>query len=183
MRIAVDEIPASGRVVAFAQHDSWAVGAAAASLDRDVESLVGELTLQRASQKGVVRVDVRCNVAVEAVCDRCANACRLELEVECALLYAPEESDGDAFDGGEIELESDDLDVGWYSDRRIEAGDVLREAIALALPGRVVCADVAECDKRTAELLSSTQEGAAKASPFASIGEWARGRNRSEDVH
>lgn len=156
MRIAVDGIPAAGRDVAFGLRDSWSVEAATTSLERPPSVLDGTITLRRASTKGVIQVDVKVDARCEAACDRCGEPCDLGVQLDTRLLFAPEESGSAAYDGGELELELEagDLDLGWYTGGEIDLGDVLREALALALPSRVVCADTAACDKRTDTLLS-----------------------------
>ncbi len=156
MRIPVEGIPAAGREVDFALGDRWAATAAQQSLDRPAEQLSGSLRLELASKRaGLVRVEGTVKVQAPAACDRCGEDCALDLSERFRLLYAPEESGGDAFDGGEIELEVDELDLGWYREGHIDLAAVLREALALSLPARIVCADQAECDKRTHDLLAA----------------------------
>jgi uncharacterized metal-binding protein YceD (DUF177 family) len=118
------------------------------------DRLDGLITLQRATGKGVIRVSVRATAAAESSCDRCGEGCTLTAEVDTVLLYAPTESEGRAFETNEIELDAGDLDVGWYSDAHIDLAEILQEALALALPPRVVCAEVAACDERTDALLA-----------------------------
>ena len=153
MRIAVEGIPAAGREIPLSLRQSWAVDAATTALDVRPDRLDGVITLQRATGKGLVRVGVRATATAESVCDRCGEACTLTAEVDTVLLYAPSESEGRAFEG-EIELDADDLDVGWYTDAQIALDEILQEALALALPTRVVCADVPACDQRTEALLT-----------------------------
>ena len=100
-----------------------------------------------------MRVGVRALASADATCDRCGEPTRLVADVDTALLYAPTESEGLAFEG-EIELDADELDVGWYTEGLIDLGEVLQEALTLALPARVVCADTEACDKRTDALLT-----------------------------
>ena len=153
MRIAVDGIPAAGREINLALRQGWAADAATNALDRRPDALDGVITLQRATERGAVRVGVRATTSADATCDRCGDPTRLIAAVDTVLLYAPGESQGKAFEG-EIELDADELDVGWYSEGHIDLGEVLQEALALALPTRVVCADTAACDKRTDALLA-----------------------------
>lgn len=156
MRITVEGIPAAGRLVEFALTDAWAADAATHSLEATPEQLKGTMTLHLASRRaGLVRVEGTVSAEAPADCDRCGESCGMALAESFTLLYAPEESGGDAFDGGEIELKVDDLDLGWYSNGEVDLGAVLREAVALALPTRVTCTDVVECDKRTNLLLAA----------------------------
>lgn len=186
MKIAVDGLPATGRVVEFGLDDPWAVAAATVSIDRPPERLAGSVSLKRASQSGVVLVDVVAEVAAPASCDRCGEPCELRVEVDTRLLFAPGTpgvgGDGAAFDGLSmddptdgavsledvegIELRADDLDVGWYGRGEIVLEDVLCEALSLEAPTRIVCSDVPACDRRTDALLASGSTGGG---PFAAL--------------
>lgn len=169
MKILVDGLPSGGRQVELGPRDEWAVAAATEALDGAPVRLVGRIDVTRASQKGVVQVDVDVDAATAAVCDRCGDPCERGSHPVVRLLYAPEEKGSAAYDGGEIELEAADLDVGWYVDGHLDLGDVLREALALELPTRTVCADSAGCDSRTDALLSATRPASG---PFAGLGGW-----------
>ena len=58
MRIAVEGIPAAGRLVDFTIHDAWALEAATRSLDAAPEALKGSMLLRVASKRaGLVRVE------------------------------------------------------------------------------------------------------------------------------
>ncbi len=156
MRIPVEGIPAVGRRIPFGMREAWAVEAAAGSLDRAPEHLEGALALSIASRRaGLIQIEATIDARAPAACDRCGEACELRVREVSTLLYAPEESGGDAYDGGEIELSVQDLDLGWYRDGAIELADVVREAVALALPFRIVCTDTPECDRRTDALLTA----------------------------
>ena len=161
MRIPVEGIPAAGRQVDFTLRDDWAAQAAQRSLERDTEQLQGSLSLSfAAKRRGIVRVDGTVKALAPADCDRCGEPCGLHVDESFSLLYAPEEVGGEAFDGGEIELQVDELDLGWYRNGEINLADVLHEALALSLPALIACADRGECDKRTGELLAHTKASA-----------------------
>ena len=155
MRIPVEGIPAVGRRIAFGLRDEWALEAATSSLERAPATLTGELSLHVASRRaGLIRVEASIQATTGASCDRCGEACELSMEELSVLLYAPEESGGEAYDGGEIELSAEELDLGWYRGGAIDLPAVLREAVALALPARIVCTDTPQCDRRTDALLA-----------------------------
>lgn len=196
MKILVDGIPAAGREVTFGLGDAWAVAAAELALDRAPARLAGTVHLKRASAKGqVVVVDVSAQAGAPTECDRCGEPCELAVSVDARLLFAPEEVGGAAYDGldarsdlesggrsgdraaraadlaesgshPEIELAEDDLDVGWYRGGELDLQEVIGEALALETPPRVVCADVAECDKRTDALLAAARVADG---PFAAL--------------
>ncbi len=160
MRIPVEGIPDAGRRVDFTLHTEWAAEAATESLDRRPGELAGHLLLTFASKRqGLVRVDTTFELRSSADCDRCTEPCELLLDETMSLLFAPEEAGGEVFDGGELDLAADDLDIGWYSDGHIVASDVLREALTLAQPSRITCTDREECDKRTEALLAAQAAG------------------------
>ena len=155
MRVPVNGIPAAGITHTIERRHDWACEAASQALDGPVEVLEGELTLQPASDRGLVSVSGRISASREATCDRCGEPCVRGADVNVRLLYAPEARDDESFDGGEIELEAEQLDLGWYADGALDLGSVLGEALALELPARIHCANTVECDKRTADLLAT----------------------------
>jgi uncharacterized metal-binding protein YceD (DUF177 family) len=189
LKVVVESIPAAGRQVSFDRSVEWAASAATTSLDHAPTRLAGSFQLKRA-KTGVVVVDLRASAEAPTTCDRCGEECVLAVEVDTRLLYAPEESGGADYDGlsldgtrGEqpastegIELEERDLDVGWYRNGEVVLSDVLCEALALATPPRIVCADTAECDRRTDALLAATQ--VATGGPFAALGALKRPAGR-----
>ncbi len=149
--------------------DEWSREAAAEALDGAPTRLAGTISIDRASQKGVLLVDVDVEAATLVACDRCGEQVERVAHPESRLLYGPEEKGSEAYDGGEIELEAEDLDQGWYARGELDLGDVLREALALALPTRTVCADPVGCDSRTDALLSATRP---TDGPFTGLGGW-----------
>jgi len=159
MRVVVAGIPAAGRVVPFGMHTDWAVEAASVALDGAPERLEGEMMLELASDEGLVRVTGTAEARRPATCDRCGEPCDRVVAVDLSLLYAPEARVDEAFDGGEVELDADDLDLGWYTGGALRLRDVLQEALALELSPTIRCADVDECDKRTDALLASADAG------------------------
>ncbi|MCB9689111.1 MAG: DUF177 domain-containing protein [Alphaproteobacteria bacterium] len=169
MKILVEGIPSAGREIDVGLGDPWAVEAAAVALDGPPSALRGQIGVRRATTKGVVLVDVSVTASARATCDRCGEPCLRTTTADSHLLYAPEEKGTEAYDGGEVELEAEDLDLGWYTDGEIILDDVLREALTLALPSRTTCADTQECDKRTDALLDAAR---GSSDPFAALRGW-----------
>jgi uncharacterized metal-binding protein YceD (DUF177 family) len=155
MRVHVDGIPSSGRLVEFSARDAWASSAATVALDGPATTLSGHLTLRPANDNGLVEVTGVVVARASAICDRCGEACERQADADIHLLFAPEAKEDESFDGGEIELEADDLDLGWYTNSSIDLAEVLGEAMALALPSRIACTDQQACDKRTDALLAA----------------------------
>ena len=154
MRIVVAGIPQPGLQVVLDLKKPWVREAAEAALDAPADSLSGELDVQVKSRRVSVRGHVDASAA--ALCDRCGEQTDRAVHADVVLSYLPENDDFAA----ELELQADDLDVGWYRDGEIDLGDVLREALALALPPRTTCSDSAGCDARTQALLE--RDGAAE---------------------
>jgi uncharacterized metal-binding protein YceD (DUF177 family) len=73
------------------------------------------------------------------------------------------------------ELEEEELDIGWFHDGELIAGDVLSEALALNLPSRVVCEDVASCD---AAMKQSVSGDLASTHPFSVLTKARPGSSR-----
>lgn len=182
MRIPVEGIPATGREIGFGLREGWALDAAGRSLDHTPTTLDGTFELHRANKRGLVRIDVKVRAGAPVGCDRCGEAVDLVVDEELTLLYAPEEQGGASYDGGELELQADDLDIGWYAEGQIDLADVLREAVALSLPTRVTCADIPSCDRRTDALLAAPAASAGS-SAFAALAALAPGgSDESEEL-
>jgi len=170
MRVPVNGIPAAGTTYPIEIKQDWAKDAASEALDGAAEVVEGELTLIPASDRGLIHVKGRVSARRSAGCDRCGEPCDHGAQVDVQLLYAPEARDDESFDGGEIELSAEELDVGWYRDGGIDLASVLGEALALELPSRIRCADVEECDKRTAALLAAAGRSGTPGHPaFAAL--------------
>ena len=155
------------------QHDlglstEWAKEAAQDAMETVPEAIRGTLELSSLHDDG--RVDVRCQLETrgERVCERCGEHTQFEVEVDTLLLFFPE---GRVPNGtGDIELDREDLDVGWYREGVIDLADVVREALILGMPPRVLCAEADSCDARTRSLLEKSLEGMPKGHPaFAAL--------------
>jgi uncharacterized metal-binding protein YceD (DUF177 family) len=164
MRIAVDGIPAPGRVVDVALSTTWARQAAERALEAPALRLGGQITVHAPEALRRVRVEVRVNAAAVRACDRCGEDTELDVVAEGSLTYHPEEQGPKA---EEVRLSEEEMDVGWYAEGQIDVADVLSEALALALPSRVTCVDAAACDARTAALLAAARDP--DMSPFAAL--------------
>jgi uncharacterized metal-binding protein YceD (DUF177 family) len=194
MKIDIAGLPATGRELVFGLGEAWALAAATLSLEHPPDRLEGTVYLKRGTTTGVVVVDVHVRAAAPAPCDRCGEACEMVVEADSRLLYAPEESEGAAYDGlafdqagttdatpaggGGTELGPDDLDIGWYRDGQIDVADVLSEVLALETPPRVVCADSEQCDKRTDALLATARVADG---PFAVLGTLKKRGSTADD--
>jgi uncharacterized metal-binding protein YceD (DUF177 family) len=151
VRIVVADIQSSARRLQAGLSDAWAVRAVEVALEAAPTALAVDLLFQE--RGGVVFVTGEAKVETSRICDRCGQTMALALSGDVDLKYVPTESR----DSGEVELAAGDLDIGWFADGVIDAGDVLSEAIALALPSRVVCTEVEACEARIEALLGGGQ--------------------------
>ena len=170
MRIRVEDIPAAGRQVTAALSDGWAREAARDALDAAPTTLEAEFRIRKGARDRDAEVALRVRTTAPGSCDRCGEDLVWVLSFESDLRYSPEPTDvSEVRAEEEVELEEDDLDVGWYRDGHLSLPDVLREAVALALPSRIVCEDVPACDARTRKMLEANSEEAGGHPAFAAL--------------
>jgi len=160
MELRIDRLPPDGRKVSLSQDTEWVAAASA-----DADSFRADLTIRGRRER--VRVDVTGEVTVSGACERCGEPVAFSAPLDQVLSYVPE---GHGAGEGEVELDEQDLDVGWYADGVLQLGDVVSELVALALPSRLACADESACDARVAAMLAShgsAGDPEVNASPFA----------------
>ncbi len=153
MEIRVRSIPSGGLQLTVDRAQAWTLESAAEAMDAEPHTLEGGVDVSAPTKDG--RVDVRCQVHASACrsCDRCGEQVEVAVDVDALLLYFPRETASAST--GEIDLNREDLEVGWYESGVIRADDVLREALTLALPTRVLCQDDLVCNRRLESLLRS----------------------------
>jgi uncharacterized metal-binding protein YceD (DUF177 family) len=101
-------------------------------------------------------------------CERCLEAVPLALDVDVDLIFVPASQAPSAHI--EVELEENDLDVGYFENDELSVEDLVCEAIALEMPTRIVCDDELACDERTARLLAGRgAAGPTDEHPFAAL--------------
>ncbi len=148
MRVVIAGIPKPGLEVDLDLGADWVRDAARDALDAAASSVRGALEVRVQGQR--VSVGGRVRAVADGLCDRCGEAVERVVQVEAiALHYLPDRGDL----APDLELGAEDLDVGWYRHGVLDLGDVLREALALAVPARTTCTDTAGCDARTDVLL------------------------------
>lgn len=167
MRLNVDHIDDRGEQVSASLADAWAVQAVTDALEAHPTELSVTLLVRRAH--GHVFVTGPACVAAPRECERCGETTSLVVDTDVDLSYVPEAREID--DAPENELKTAELDVGWYAGGHIDLSDTLREALALALPPRVVCEDESACDARTRALLGGEPESSGH-SGFAALRNW-----------
>jgi len=110
-----------------------------------------------------VRVRGSYTVELSAQCDRCLARARFPLSASFDLFYQPAE---DLSGEDEVEIDSGESEIGFYSGGGLELGEILREQVLLALPMQRVCSQTCkgfcpvcgrnrnetECDCRTEQV-------------------------------
>jgi len=91
---------------------------------------VAELVASEISIRGRLRT------RLGARCDRCLGPVDIPVEQEFDLFYRPVSTIARE---EEVELPTDELEVGFYSGDGIELADVVTEQVILAVPMKVVC--------------------------------------------
>ena len=163
MRIAIDTMQAGGRRVTAGLSDAWAAAAAGRALDGAPTAL--DVDVRFELRGPVVHVTGTVTAQASAPCDRCGEPVALEVSAPVHLAYVREGQPSH----GEAQLHEGDLDVGWFSGEAIDAGDVLSEATALALPSRIVCTDTEACEIRARALLPEVGEAQEGHPAFAAL--------------
>jgi len=83
-----------------------------------------------------IRVRGRISGVVEAACDRCLEQARLPVELDFDLPYRPME---EIAREEEVEVEEDELAVGFFSGDGVNLADLVGEQIFLSLPMKILC--------------------------------------------
>lgn len=139
MRIRVDEIPESGRVL----HLHWNQGELSRFLPPDDPF---ELSLPRPLNVDLeinklpdhIRIQGMLQGVLQINCHRCLSPCLWTLEepVDISLFNATE-APGDE----ELELEAEELDFEYFDGEVIQIDELIAEQIFLALPFKVLCSE------------------------------------------
>lgn len=133
MRISVDSLPPHGLTLTASESDGWALAATTDGLGAEPASLDVEVTLYRLD--AAVRVRGKSKATFDAACHRCTAAITVDVGGDIDFLYKPH-----ATAQADVELETEDMDVGYFDGRGVEMDAVLTEYFALQIP------DVLRCD-------------------------------------
>jgi uncharacterized protein len=125
------------------------------ALDSEETRMTGrtELELSAAREGARVKLAGKIKATVEYDCDRCLSPQTVKIDQDFDLLYIPP-----AGTEGEHELGERDLSVGFYQGDFIDADDLVREQVVLALPMVKLCAD--ECRGLCPECGANLNQGA-----------------------
>lgn len=137
MKVRVDELPDSGRVVHFHETDTWF-----SSRIRSGED-AGEITLARpinvdlelVPETEQIKLNGQLQGAVRLRCSRCLQDYVLKLDETIDLLLHPLTADTPE----EIDLRPEDLDTEFFDGVTIDVDLIVEEQIFLALPQQSLC--------------------------------------------
>jgi uncharacterized metal-binding protein YceD (DUF177 family) len=133
VRITIESLPPRGRPLAASKTDLWALSATTSGLGVEPTSVDLDVTIYRLDP--AVRVRGSAKATFDTSCHRCTAPVTVDVGGDLDLLYKPH-----ATAQADLELEVDDMDVGFYDGRGLEMDAVLTEYFALQLP------DVLRCD-------------------------------------
>ncbi len=147
MKVVVDALPPEGRTVRGSASDSWLFEAARRSVEAKPRSLSCSLTVKKAPvsrDPGLARtrdprflVEGELSVVWRQACHRCVRTLKMALEGPVSLIYVR----GTLANSDEVEVDSTELDIGWFEGGSLDLSDVVSEQLALWLPERLVCDD------------------------------------------
>ena len=83
-----------------------------------------------------IRIRGHLTTCLESSCDRCLRAVEIPVSCDFDLFYRPMKTIAKE---GEIEVPTDELEIGFYSGDGIELADVATEQVILYVPMKVVC--------------------------------------------
>ncbi len=83
-----------------------------------------------------IRIRGQLATCLEASCDRCLGAVQIPVQSDFDLFYRPMKTIAVE---EEIEIPTDELEIGFYSGDGIELADVATEQVILSVPMKVVC--------------------------------------------
>ena len=135
MRIQTESLPDTGLVITVEKSDPWANGAARIAFDAAAETLKGELHVRRIGPG--VRVVGTLKASAIKACDACLESVQLEIGGALELYYETPP----VGQTGEIELEADSLDTGFFDGVELNLADVVCEFLTLQCPARVRCGE------------------------------------------
>lgn len=137
MRLSLNDIPSSGRVVSFQMAPEALEGALLGCEGAKPKSeLSAQVRISRTAGRGLV-VKGRMSTTLTLTCARClkGHPYRVDREFQYHLVQ-PE-----AGLEGEVELKEDELDVAFFDGRVIDLGFAMTQELNLALPYRFLCSE------------------------------------------
>ena len=115
------------------QKEDWVIAAFDDALDGSVKECSAQIELDRYNKR--IEARVRYSLVGLISCSRCDQEIVVSYSGAESLLFDPKsETEED-----EVELQADDLDIGWYDDGKLDLKDVICETVVLSFPARIHC--------------------------------------------
>ena len=132
MKINIMQVTERGMQFSFSDEE-WVVAAFDEALDGQVKECSAQVELDRYTKR--IEARVRYSLVGSISCSRCSQNIEVSFSGAEILLFDPKTEPQDE----EIELQVDDLDIGWYDDGKLDLKDVICEAVVLSFPSRIHC--------------------------------------------
>lgn len=132
MKLNIMQITTKGKAYSFSRED-WVVSSLQEALGGTIEESQVQVELDRYDKRVEARVTY--SLIGTVLCSRCAQDIQIAASGAETLLFEPCLETQDE----EIELEGEDLDIGWYEDGKLDLSSVICEAAVLSLPNRMHC--------------------------------------------
>ena len=138
MKVRVDELPDSGRVVHFHETDTWFSSRMRSGEDAGEIALAQPINvdLELVPEAEQIKLNGQLQGAVRLRCSRCLQDYVLKLDESVDLLLLHPLS---ADTPEEIDLRPEDLDKGFFDGVTIDVDLIVAEQIFLALPQQPIC--------------------------------------------
>ncbi len=138
MKVRVDELPDSGRVMHFHETDAWFSTRMLSGEDADEIALARPINvdLELVPEAEQIKLNGQLQGAVRLRCSRCLQDYVLQLDepIDLMLLHPLPEDTAE-----EIGLRPEDLDTEFFDGVTIDVDLIIAEQIFLALPQQPVC--------------------------------------------
>jgi uncharacterized protein len=138
LKVRVDELPDSGRVIHFHETDAWFSSRMSSLEDAREITLIRpvEVDMELVPAIEQIKLSGHLRATVRLACSRCLQDLDLELDEAITLVFLrPLPADTPE----EIGLRPEDLDMEFYDGETIDIGLIVIEQIFLALPQRPLC--------------------------------------------
>jgi uncharacterized protein len=173
LKVRVDELPESGRVIHFHKEGSWFAEMIGSADDAQWIRLSQPVNadLELVPERRQVKLAGRVRTTLQLSCSRCLRAFTTDIDESFTLvLLTPKAEETPE----ELDLKAEDLDVEFFDGVAIDLEGIVAEQIFLILPQKPLCRDdcAGICPSCGAELNREPCRCREKAtgSPFATLG-------------
>lgn len=132
MKINIMQVTERGMKLSCSDEE-WVVAAFDEALDGSIQECSAEIELDRYDKR--IEARVRYSLVGRISCSRCDQEIEVGFSGAESLLFDPKTET----DEEEVELQGEDLDIGWYDDGKLDLQDVICETVVLSFPARIHC--------------------------------------------